>query len=88
MQGREDLKRLIALHPEMVPWPELDRLLLAYGFEGKIRGWHCVYVLGPWQITVPITRPYVHMYFVRQVLRILDQVDQQRAQKYTENSAA
>jgi len=82
MQGRRALRRLVEAHPEIVPFAELDRLLLSYGFERRpvhMGVLHYVYVRDKWVVTLPYQRLHVGAQYVREVLRILDEVDEQDA---------
>ena len=60
---------------------DLDGLLTGYGFARRTPrsgSSHHIYALGRHQISVPYRRPYVKEVYVRHVLEILAQIDEER----------
>ena len=77
---RERRRERIARHPNAVAYRELAQLLTAYGFEERpSRGGtsHHYFVRGPLQVSVPFKRPHLLPIYVRRVLKLVEQIDQE-----------
>ena len=78
MRRADKLLRRIRNHPGSVSFAELERLLLAHGFElRRARGSHHIYVHGQrkeLRITVPFKRPHVGRIYVKAVLDLIEQL--------------
>jgi len=80
MEDRYKPKSRIAARPRAVSFPELDRLLRDYGLERRqprSGSSHYVYTRGGYQISVPFKRPHVGVHYVKEVLKILDRIDEE-----------
>ena len=78
MTKAEKLLQKIRRNPRAVSFHDLDKILLAHGFERRQpRGGssHYVYSQGQHRITVPYKRPFVKQYYAKDVLKILDELD-------------
>jgi hypothetical protein len=81
MSKKEKLVQKIRNNPKAVSFEDLVSILTWYGFTMRSPGSgssHNVYTLGVHQITVPYKRPHVKECYVRQVLDILDQIDEEQ----------
>ncbi|HKZ83769.1 MAG TPA: toxin HicA [Anaerolineae bacterium] len=81
MSKAEKLLQKIKNNPKTVPFHDLDRVLIGYGFTRRMPrsgSSHTIYTLGQHQISVPYKRPYVKEVYVRHVLEILDQIDEEK----------
>ena len=68
-------------NPKVVSFNDLNGLLTGYGFTCRTPhsgSSHQIYTLGRHQISVPYRRPYVKEVYVRHVLEILAQIDEER----------
>ena len=75
--GKKD-KRLkkIRQNPKNVRFEDIDKLLLSLGFEKRQRGSHVTYVLkGQGRITIPFRKPFILPVYVKEVLKLLDELD-------------
>jgi len=78
MTKAEKLLQKVRRNPKTVSFHDLDKILLAHGFERRQpRGGssHYVYSRGQQRVTVPYKRPFVKAYYVKVVLSILDESD-------------
>jgi len=81
MSKKEKLVQKIRNNPKAVSFDDLDSVLVWYGFvkrSSRSGTSHVYYTLGIHQISVPYRRPYVKEVYVRQVLEILDQIDEEQ----------
>ena len=81
MSQDEKLLQRIRNNPKTVSFDELDKVLRWYGFEcrqPKSGSSHYVYILGRHRVAVPYKRPHVKQVYVKEVLDILDQIDEER----------
>ncbi len=71
-------KRLqrIRSNPKTVSMDDLDALLLDYGFDCR-KGNHSIYSRGRHRISVPPNRPHVKEIYVKHVLLILAEIDEE-----------
>jgi hypothetical protein len=80
MSKFEKLLERIRNNPKTVSFEELDRILIRYGFTCRQpRGGssHYVYTLGDYpSITVPYKRPFVKQIYVKKVIEILEQIEE------------
>jgi len=84
MSRAEKLLQKIKNNPKTVPFHDLDRVLIGHGFTRRIPrsgSSHTIYALGQHQISVPYKRPYVREVYVRHVLEILDQIDEEKGEQ-------
>ena len=80
MTRREKLRQRVEQAPKQVRFEDLDRLLRAYGFEVRPPrggGSHYFYTRGRYQISVPYRRPHVLVAYVRRVLKLIDQAEEE-----------
>lgn len=78
MAKREKRLQKIRNNPNHVRFEELDRLLRAFGFERRQpRGGssHYFYICAEHRISVPMKRPFVRAVYVKEVLKILDEIE-------------
>ncbi len=81
MARQDKLRDKIAQNPKHVRFTDLDRLLRDYGFAVRQpRGGssHYVYTRGAIRITVPYHRPHVKEHYVREVLKLLVGVNDEK----------
>ena len=81
MTKKAKLLQKIKNNPKVVSFNDLDSLLNSYGFKRRTPrsgSSHHIYTLGRHQISVPYRRPYVKEVYVRHVLEILAQIDEER----------
>ena len=74
------LKRLerIRSNPTNVRFEELDKLLIDFGFTRRQpRGGssHYIYVREKLRLTIPMKRPHLKEVYVRNVLKLLDEIE-------------
>ncbi len=80
MTKREKRLEKIRNNPKNVRFEDLDQVLRDYGFERRQPGSgssHYVYIHRVWpkyQLTVPYKRPFLKSHYVREVLKILDEI--------------
>ena len=80
MSKLEKLRKRIEQGPKHVRFEDLDKLLLAYGFEvrrPKRGGSHYYYSKGKIKISVPKRRPHVLPAYVRLALKAIDQAEEE-----------
>ncbi|HBY96838.1 MAG: hypothetical protein M5U01_33585 [Ardenticatenaceae bacterium] len=83
MSKREKLLQKIRNNPRHVTFKELGQILTWYGFRRRQPGSgssHSIYTLGRYLISVPYKRPYVKAFYVKHLLDILDEIDEERDQ--------
>ena len=81
MSKKEKLVQKIRNNPKAVSFEDLVSILTWYGFVKRSSHSgtsHVFYTLGVHKIPVPYRRPYVKEVYVRQVLEILDQIDEEQ----------
>jgi predicted RNA binding protein YcfA (HicA-like mRNA interferase family) len=79
MGNREKRLQRIRQNPTQVAYNDLVLALLDHGFverNPKSAGSHRVFTRGAYIITVPYRRPHVLEVYVKRVLRILDEIDE------------
>ena len=77
MAKREKLLQSIQTNPKNVRFDDLDLLLLQFGFEHRQPGKgssHYVYTLGKHKLVVARHKPFVHVYTVKDVLKVIAQL--------------
>jgi predicted RNA binding protein YcfA (HicA-like mRNA interferase family) len=63
-------------NPKNVRFEEIDSLLQRLGFEKRQRGSHVTYLIsGKPPMTIPIRKPFILPVYVKQVLQMLDELD-------------
>lgn len=63
-------------NPRNVRFEEIDTILGRLGFEKRQKGSHAVYTLkGMPPITIPFRKPFILPAYVKQVLQIIDELD-------------
>jgi predicted RNA binding protein YcfA (HicA-like mRNA interferase family) len=73
MTKRGKLLSEIRDRPNSVRFEELTKLLGWYGFElRRVKGSHHLYQRGPHNLVIPRHTPHVHSYVVKQVLKMID----------------
>ncbi len=76
MNKIEKLLKKIRQNPKNVRFKDIDKLLLSLGFEKRQRGSHATYVLkNQGRITVPFRKPFILPIYVKEVLKMLDEMD-------------
>ena len=81
MTKKAKLLQKIKNNPKVVSFNDLDGLLTSYGFVRRVPrsgSSHHIYTLGRYQISVPYRRPYVKEVYVRHILEILTQIDEEQ----------
>ena len=67
-------------NPKSVRFEDVDALLLHLGFTRRQGGTsHTVYTLGTHRITIPYRRPFILPVYVKTLLRMLDEMEQDEA---------
>ncbi len=75
MNKSEKLLKKIRQNPKNVRFKDIDKLLLSLGFEKRQRGSHATYVLkNQGRITVPFRKPFILPIYVKEVLKLLDEM--------------
>lgn len=78
MNQTEKLLERFRQNPRNVRFEEMDKLLLALGFEKQQKGSHATYVLkGQGRITIPFRKPFILPVYVKEVLNLLDEMTQE-----------
>jgi len=80
MTKLEKLRKRIEEGPKHVRFESLDRLLRAYGFEVRQPGGggsHYFYSRGLMCLSIPRRRPFVREHYVKEVLSLLRQLEEQ-----------
>jgi hypothetical protein len=83
MTKKAKLLQKIKNNPKVVSFNDLDGLLTSYGFARRTPrsgSSHHIYTWGRHQVSVPYRRPYVKEVYVRHVLEILAQIDEERGE--------
>ena len=62
-------------NPRNVRFEEMDALLSKWGFSKRTKGSHVTYTNGEYRITVPYRKPFLLPVYVKQILDILDGMD-------------
>jgi predicted RNA binding protein YcfA (HicA-like mRNA interferase family) len=76
MVKKEKLIEKLRRNPKNVRFKDIDKLLLSLGFEKRQRGSHATYILkGQGRITVPSRKPFILPVYVKEVLKLLDELD-------------
>jgi predicted RNA binding protein YcfA (HicA-like mRNA interferase family) len=76
MVRKEKLLEKIRQNPKNVRFQDIDKLLLSRGFEKRQRGSHATYILkGQGRITIPLRKPFILPVYVKEVLKLLDELD-------------
>jgi hypothetical protein len=77
MTKREKLLERLRRNPQNVRFDEVDTILLGLGFAKRQRGTsHAVYTLGVHRITVPYRKPFIKAVYVKQLLALLDEIEE------------
>lgn len=64
-------------NPRGVRFEEADRVLQRAGFSKRQGGTsHAVYTKGSYRLTIPFRQPYILPVYVRQILQVLDELDE------------
>lgn len=78
MSRKEKLLQKIRNNPKNVSFEDLDRILDWYEFDrrqSRSGSSHYVYTRGSYSVTVPFRRPHVGTVYVKEVLAILAEID-------------
>jgi len=78
MTKREKRLARIRNNPKNVRFEELDRLLRDYGFERRQPSGgssHYFYICAHYRLTVPRKRPFIKQIYVKQVIRQLEEME-------------
>lgn len=77
MTKREKLLARLRRNPQNVRFEEVDSILMGLGFAKRQSGTsHAVYTFGPHRITVPFRKPFIKPVYVKQLLQLLDEMEQ------------
>jgi predicted RNA binding protein YcfA (HicA-like mRNA interferase family) len=74
MTKRDKLLQRFRNNDKNVRFDEIDALLTSLGFEKRSSGSHHVYKLSTVQITIPHKKPFILPVYVRNVLRLIDEL--------------
>ncbi len=74
MTKREKLLERFRKNDKNVRFDEIDGLLINLGFERRSSGSHFVYRMQKIQITIPMRKPFILPVYVKNVLRIIDEL--------------
>jgi predicted RNA binding protein YcfA (HicA-like mRNA interferase family) len=74
MTKREKLLERFRKNDKNVRFEEMDRLLISLGFERRSAGSHFIYRKSKIQITIPQRKPFILPVYVRNVLRVIDEL--------------
>lgn len=78
MSKRDKVIERLRQNPKTVRFEDVDSLLLSFGFEKRQKGSHATYSLEKHRpITIPLRRPYILPVYVKHVLQILDEMDEE-----------
>ena len=76
MAKKEKLLQNIRRNPKTVRFKDVNKLLLSFGFEKRQRGSHATYILkGQGRITIPFRKPFILPIYVKEILKLLDEMD-------------
>lgn len=78
MTKRQKRLERIRGNPKNVRFEDLDQLLIAFGFTRRQpRGGssHYIYARGELRLTIPMNRPHLREVYVKNVLKLLDEID-------------
>lgn len=78
MTKRQKRLERIRDNPKNVRFEDLDQLLFDYGFTRRQpRGGssHYIYARDKLRLTIPMNRPYLKEVYVRNVLKLLDEIE-------------
>jgi predicted RNA binding protein YcfA (HicA-like mRNA interferase family) len=74
--NRREFRRRLAQRPNAVRFGELERLLILYGWElDRTSGSHYIYRRGTDKAIIPFRRPHVLGVYVRAVLKLTEEAD-------------
>ncbi|RIK37463.1 MAG: toxin HicA [Chloroflexi bacterium] len=77
MAKRDKLLERLRRNPHNVRFEEVDTILLGLGFSKRQTGTsHAVYTLGARRITVPFRKPFIKAVYVKQLLALLDEIEE------------
>jgi predicted RNA binding protein YcfA (HicA-like mRNA interferase family) len=76
MSKREKLLQRFRNNAKTVRFEEVDNLLLQLGFDKHQSGSHAVYSFQQYLITVPFRRPYILPVYVKNIIEILDAIEE------------
>lgn len=76
MTKRDKTIERMRQNPKNVRFEEIDSLLLSLGFEKRQKGSHATYILANHRITVPFHKPFILPVYVKNVLQLLDEMDE------------
>jgi len=74
MTRREKLLERFRKNDKNVRFDEIDGLLISLGFERRSSGSHFVYRMEKIRITIPQRKPFILPVYVKNVLRIIDEL--------------
>lgn len=76
MGKKEKLLHKFRQNPKNVRFEEVDKLLRSLGFEKRQKGSHATYIRkGQGRITIPFRKPFILPVYVKEVLKLLDEMD-------------
>ena len=78
MTKREKTLAKLRNNPQSVRFEDLDGLLMAYGFTRRQPSGgssHYFYYRDTYRVTVPWKRPFVKTVYMKQVLQLLEEID-------------
>ncbi len=81
MSKKEKRVKKLFQNSKTVPFKELDKILKSFGFEVRQPGGgssHFIYSKGEIQISVPFRRPFVKEVYVKRVLELIGEQDDEK----------
>jgi antitoxin HicB len=76
MSRHDKLIERFRQNPKNVRFEEIDKVLRALGFTSRQSGSHVVFTRDKSRITVPIKKPFVKPIYVKQLLELLDELEE------------
>lgn len=77
MSKRDKAIERLRQNPKTVRFEDIDSLLLSFGFEKRQKSSHATYILKNHRpITIPFRKPFILPVYVKNVLQLLDEIDQ------------
>lgn len=78
MSRREKLLEKLKSNPQKIRFEEVDKVLLSTGFtkrQPRRGSSHFTYTLNDIMITIPYKKPYIKSRYIREVVDLLDKLD-------------
>ena len=77
MSKKEKIIQKLRQNPQNVRFKEIDSLLCSLGFKKRQRGTsHVIYTIpGKYPLSIPFRKPFILPVYVKQVLQLLDELN-------------